>query len=104
MKIYQTAHYHITPESQAPVEKAMQEFASQLIRDFPQHSWWTARNPKDPLSYVTIIAAPDEQANEAASKSEATAKFVDALYSNVVGEVEWTDWQHVASTRPIFEK
>ena len=49
-----------------------------------------------PLSCITIIASPDEQTNEAAPKSKGTAQFVDALYPNVVGEVEWTDWHHVA--------
>ncbi len=44
-----------------------------------------------PFSYITIIASPDEQTNEAAPKSKGTAQFVDALYPNVVGEVEWTD-------------
>jgi hypothetical protein len=48
-----------------------------------------------------VIASPDEQTEEAASKSEATVKFVEALYPNVVGEVKWTDWEHVASTQPL---
>jgi hypothetical protein len=56
-----------------------------------------------PLSYITIIASPDKQTNEAASKSKGTAQFVDALYPNVAGEVEWTDWQHVASTDSIHK-
>jgi hypothetical protein len=81
----------------------MHTFAVQLKRDFPRHFWWTARNPKDPLSYMTVIASPDDETNEAASKSEGTAQFVDALYPNVVGEVAWTDWQHVASTGSIHE-
>jgi hypothetical protein len=101
MRIHQTAHYRIKPESQTSVEQAMHKFAARLKRDFPQHSWWTARNPKDQLSYLTVIVSPDEQINEAASKSEATAQFVDALYPNVVGEVAWADWQHVASTGPL---
>jgi hypothetical protein len=53
---------------------------------------------------MTIIASPDEQTNEAAPKSKGTAQFVDALYLNVAGEVEWTDWQHVASTDSIHKK
>ncbi len=50
-----------------------------------------------PLSYITIIASPDEHINEAAPKSKGTAQFVDAIYPQCCGEVEWTDWQHVAS-------
>jgi hypothetical protein len=101
MKTYQTAHYRITSESQASVEKAMREFATRLKWEFPRHFWWTARNKSDPLSYISVIASPDEQTEEAASKSEATVKFVEALYPNVVGEVKWSDWEHVASTQPL---
>jgi len=101
MKIYQTAEYRITADSQSRVEEAMRAFAARLEKEFPRHIWWTARNASDPLSYISIIVSADEQTKEAASKSEATAQFVDALYPNVVGEVKWTGWQHVASTTDI---
>ena len=32
-----------------------------------------------PLSYITMIASPDEQTNEAAPKSKGTAQFVGSL-------------------------
>jgi hypothetical protein len=32
-----------------------------------------------PLSYITIIASPDEQTKEAAPKSKGTAQFVGSL-------------------------
>jgi len=56
-----------------------------------------------PFSYITIIASPDEQTNEAAPKSKGTAQFVERSPPIVAGEVEWTDWQHVASTDSIHK-
>lgn len=101
MKIYQTAEYRITSESQTAVEKAMRAFAARLKREFPKHLWWTARNSKNPLSYISIIVATDERADEVVSKSEATTQFVEALYPNVQGEVKWTDWRQIASTADL---
>jgi hypothetical protein len=103
MKLYKTACYRIKPESQSSVERAMQVYAAYLKREFPAQRWWTARSQTDPLSYISVIAAPDEKINRAASDSDGTGVFVDALYPNVVGEVEWTDWQPVASTHPLQE-
>lgn len=81
----------------------MHGHAERLKRDFPEMLWWTARNQEDPFSYITIIVAPDEQTNRSASDSDGTAEFVDALYPNVVGEVKWTDWQHIASTGSLHQ-
>jgi hypothetical protein len=49
------------------------------------------------FSYITIIASPDEQANEAARKAQEPHNLLTLSTPNVVGEVEWTNWQHVAS-------
>ncbi len=103
MKLYKTACYRITAQSQPSVERAMHEYAAYLKREFPEQRWWTARSQEDPLSYISVIVAPDEQTNRAASDSDGTGVFVDALYPNVVGEVEWTDWQSVASTHALQE-
>ena len=101
MKMYKTASYRITPESRTSVERAMQEYAAHLKQAFPGQRWWTARSQKDPLCYLSVIVAPDEETDRAASDSAGTGKFVDALYPNVVGEVEWTDWQPIASTHSL---
>ena len=101
MKLHKTACYRIKPESRQSVEAAMIRYAEHLKHDFPGMRWWTARSQSDPSSFISIIVAPDEETNRAASDSDGTGEFVDALYPNVIGEVEWTDWQHVASTHPL---
>jgi hypothetical protein len=103
MKLYKTACYRITPESKHSVEEAMIRYAGYLKREFPGMRWWTARSQSDPLSFISIIVAPDMETNRAASDSDGTGVFVDDLYPNVVGEVEWTDWQLVASTHPLSD-
>ena len=99
--VYQIAEYRITAASKDSVEEAMRKFAARLKSEFPNHFWWTARNAKDPLSYISIIASPDAATDEAASKSQATAEFVEALYPNVEGEVKWTELETVASTSDL---
>ena len=56
-----------------------------------------ARRVAVALSYITIIASPDEQTNEAARKAKEPHNLLTLSTPSVVGEVEWTNWQHVAS-------
>ena len=99
--LFQTAEYRITAASKDSVEQAMRTFAARLKREFPNHFWWTARNAKDPLSYISIIASPDAATDKAASESQATAEFVEALYPNVEGEVKWTELELVAASADL---
>ncbi len=101
MKLYKTARYKVKPEKIDIVEKARHEHAAHFTEQFPGILWWTVKDKEDPTRYLSLIIVTDEATNEKASESEGTAKFVDVLYPNLIGEVEWTDWEPVAYTAPI---
>lgn len=103
MKLHKTARYRVKPEMAADVEKAMHEHAKRLKEQFPGLLWWTIREKENPSQYLTLIIAADESTNQQASNSEGTSKFVALLYPNLIGEIEWTDWEPVAYTFPIFD-
>lgn len=101
MKLYKTARYKVNPEKTEEVEQAMHEHAARLKEQFPGFVWWTVRDKEDPTRYLSLIISPDEETNRKASDSEGTGRFVDVLYPNLIGEVEWTDWEPVAHTAPV---
>jgi len=96
MTLYKTAAYRVKEDAVAEVEEAMRAHAGNMRR--MGMLWWTV---KDGNRYLSLIIAPDEPANEKASTSEETRAFVDVLYPNVVGEVEWTDWKPVAGSHVL---
>lgn len=101
MKLYKTARYRVKPEKVAEVEKAMHDHAARLKEQFPGFLWWTVKEKENPTQFLSLIIAPDENTNQQASDCEGTGQFVDVLYPNLIGEVEWTDWQPVAHTASI---
>ncbi len=96
MSLYKTAEYRVNQGSIAEVEKAMHRHAENMRR--MGMLWWTV---KDGNRYLSLIIAPDKQTNERASTCEDTDRFVDVLYPNVIGEVEWTDWKPVAGSHTL---
>ncbi len=101
MRLYKTARYRVKPEKVTEVEKAMDEHAARLKERFPDFLWWTIKDKENPTLYLTLIIAPDEKTNQQASDSDGTRKFVAVLYPNLIGEVEWTDWEPVAYTTAL---
>ena len=96
MPLYKTAEYRVNEDAIAEVEKAMHVHARNM-REMGM-LWWTV---KDRNRYISLIIAPDEATNQTASTSDGTKEFVDVLYPNVVGEVEWTDWIPVAGSHVL---
>ena len=101
MKLYKTARYRVKPEKTAEVEAAMHAHAQRLKEQFPGFLWWTIKDKTDPTIYLSLIISPDETTNQKASDSEGTGIFVDALYPNLIGDVEWIDWEPVAYTAVV---
>jgi hypothetical protein len=91
----------VKPEKIGDVEKAMHEHAAHLKEQFPGFFWWTVKDKEDPTRYLSLIIPPDEETNQKASDSEGTKRFVDVLYPNLIGEIEWTDWEPVAYISPL---
>jgi quinol monooxygenase YgiN len=98
MPVFKIARFRIRPESREAVEQAMREFAKYVAFELTGSSWVTYRDAKDPDRYVSLISADDEDADLRHREATGTQRFVDALYPNVVGEVEFTDYSEVAAS------
>jgi quinol monooxygenase YgiN len=96
--VIKIARYQVRPESREAVEQAMREFAAHVAFELPDSTWTTYRDAKSPDRYVSVITADDPGADERHRQSPGTKKFVDALYPNVVGEVEFTEYELVANS------
>jgi quinol monooxygenase YgiN len=98
MPVIKIARYRIRPESREAVEQAMRDFAKYVAFELPDSTWVTYSEATDPDRYVSVITAVDEDADHRHRDAVGTKRFVEALYPNVVGEVELTDYQPVASS------
>jgi len=99
MSIFKIARYKIRPDARDAVEQAMREFAKYVAFELGDTSWITYRDAHDPDTYVSLIRADDEAADQRHREAVGTKQFVDALYPHVIGSVEFTDYEPVASSR-----
>jgi quinol monooxygenase YgiN len=99
MPIFKIARFEVRPEARDAVEQAMKEFAAHVAFELPGTSWRTYREPGESHHYISLIADDDEEAARRHRESPGTKKFVEALYPNVIGEVVFTEYEAVASSR-----
>jgi quinol monooxygenase YgiN len=99
MPVFKIARYEIRPEARSQVERAIQEFAEYVRTELPDSSWITYRDAKNRNAYVSLIAADSPAADERHRNSPGTKRFVEALYPNVVGSVEFVDYELVAGSQ-----
>jgi quinol monooxygenase YgiN len=99
MPIFKIARYEIRPEARAQVERAIDEFAAYVRAELPDSTWTTYRETHDRNRYISIITAETAAADERHRTAAGTVRFVEALYPNVVGNVEFTDYELAADSR-----
>lgn len=99
MSIFKIARYEIRPEAREKVEAAIAEFAAYVAAELAGTTWTTYREAGNPCRYISIITAESAEADQLHREAPGTRKFVDALYPNVAGEVEFTDYELVAASR-----
>jgi quinol monooxygenase YgiN len=99
MPIFKIARYEIRPEARSQVERAIQEFADHVRAELHGSSWMTYRDAKNRNAYVSIITADTAEADDRHRNSPGTKRFVEALYPNVIGSVEFTDYELVAGSK-----
>jgi quinol monooxygenase YgiN len=98
MPVFKIARYEVRPEERAHVERAIHEFATFVRTRLPDSSWVTYRDRTNPNRFVSLISAEDEAADERHRNAEGTRAFVEALYPRLAGEVEFADYELVASS------
>ena len=98
--IFKIARFEVRPEEQQAAEAAIREFA-QYVQDHLEGSdWATYREKTNPYRYVSLISIVDDKSEEWHRRAPGTKRFVDALYPKLVGEVEFTDYELVATSEP----
>lgn len=101
MAVHQTVIYRIDPAAIDVVEAAMAEYAAYLAREIPGALWWTGKQEADPLTYVTVISAIDEDTDAEIRTCAGTQRFVEVLYANTVEDPVFTSLTEVATTSPL---
>lgn len=98
MPIFKIARFEIRPESRDVCERAMREFAAYVRAELGDSSWTTYRDTKAPNRYVSLIRADNAAADARHRNAPGTRRFVEVLYPNVVGEVEFVDYESVGDS------
>ena len=98
MAVFKIARYSVKLGSIDEVESAIQEFARYVGSNLEDSTWTTYRRTDKPGEYVSLIQARDEEADQHHRNAPGTKRFVEVLYPNVVGEVEFTDYALLATS------
>ena len=97
--IYMTARFRIQPETLTACAYAINDFIDYIKANEPDTLQYTSVNETDdPFAFLHFFVFKDEAAEERHRGSPGTMAFVDALYPNLIGDVEFTRWQEVATT------
>jgi quinol monooxygenase YgiN len=98
--IFKIARYEVRPDEREAAEQAIREFAQYVQEHLEGSDWATYREKSNPNRFVSLISIVDEKADEWHRRAPGTRRFVDALYPKLVGEVEFTDYELVATSEP----
>jgi len=98
--IFKIARFEVRPEEQQAAEQAMREFAQYVQEQLEGSDWATYREKANPCRYVSLISIVDEKSDEWHRRAPGTRRFVDMLHPKLVGEVEFTDFELVATSEP----
>jgi len=99
MRIYMTARFRVQPESVQTCLYAINDFVDHIKANEPGTLQYTSvQEYGDSFSFLNFFAFEDEAAEELHRESAGTRRFIDAVYPNLVGDVEFTRFGPVAST------
>lgn len=97
-EVVKLARYEVRPEAREGVEAAMHEFATYVREELPDGSWATFQEIDDPNRFVSLIVVDSPEADLRHQRAPGTRRFVEKLYPNVVGEVEFTEYRRLADS------
>ena len=99
MAITMTARFRVQPESLQTCLYAISDFVDYIKANEPGTLRYTSvQDFEDSFSFLHFFVFANEAAEEAHRTSPGTARFVDALYPYVDGDVLFDRWNAVAST------
>lgn len=96
--IYMTARFRVQPESFSACLYTINDFIEYIKANEPDTLQYTSVNDfDDPYTFLHFFVFKDEAAEERHRNSPAVRAFVEALYPNLIGDVEFARWNEVAS-------
>ena len=98
--IFKIARFEVRPEEREAAEQAIAEFAEYVAAQLEGSDWATYRDKDNPNRFVSIISIVDQKSEDWHRRAPGTKRFVDALYPKLVGEVQFTDYELVATSEP----
>jgi quinol monooxygenase YgiN len=98
--IFKIARFEVKPDQREAAEKAMAEFAEFVGAQLEGSDWATYREKQNPNRYVSIISIVDARSEDWHRRAPGTRRFTDALYPALVGEVQFTEYELVATSEP----
>ncbi len=99
MAIYMTARFRVEPEAVQACLYAINDFIDGIKASEPGTLQYTSvQDFEDSFAFLHFFSFVDEEAEEMHRGSPNTARFVEALYEHVEGDVVFQRWNAVAST------
>jgi len=98
--IFKIARFEVRPDQREAAEQAIREFAEYVAAHLEGSDWATYREKDNPCRFVSIISIVDQKSDDWHRRAPGTKRFVDALYPKLVGEVQFTDYELVATSEP----
>jgi quinol monooxygenase YgiN len=102
MSIYMTARFTVRPDRLDKAALAIQEFVAYVAGHEPGTRLYTAlQQLEEPTSFLHYFIFENEAAMELHRTSPGVEKFTAALYPDLEGEVEFTQWHLLGSTAEL---
>ena len=98
--IFKIARFEVRPDKLEVAEKAIREFAEYVAAHLEGSDWATYREKDNPNAFLSIISIVDQKSEDWHRRAPGTKRFVDALYPTLVSEVQFTDYELVATSEP----
>jgi quinol monooxygenase YgiN len=101
MPIYQTARFEVKPEALEACQQAIRIFVEYVRAQEPGTlSYMSLHESDDPHKFLHLFIFRDAGARDAHANSEAVNRFTGTLYPDLIGPVEFTEYQVFAETGP----
>ena len=99
MPVFRTAHYEVKPEALEKCQQANREFIEYIKANEPGTLRYTSLQQADtPTKFMNFMIFQDEATEETHRNSEGVKRFTDALYPELISEVQLTGYSILTST------
>lgn len=99
MPIYKTASFLVRAGSLDRCTEAVRQFVSEIQRTEPgTQLYLSLQDQVNPHRFMHVFVFEDERAETIHREAEATKRFTELLFPELIGEVKFGDYTLVATT------